>query len=106
VRVYIAGPYTKGDVVLNIRKAVEAADRVLVLGHYPFVPHLTHLWHTISPKPYDEWLDIDLAWLAVCDCLIRLPGESKGADGEVVEAERIGIPVYMGIESFQHSLEP
>ena len=29
MKVYIAGPYTKGDVAINVRNAIEAADRVL-----------------------------------------------------------------------------
>jgi hypothetical protein len=100
MRVYIAGPYTKGDVVLNVRNAVHAADAVLEFGHVPFVPHLTMLWHAISPKDYAEWVRLDLAWLAACDCLIRLDGESKGADVEEAEANRLGLPVYRGVKDF------
>ncbi len=100
MRVFISGPYTKGDVALNVRNAIHAADAVLVLGHHPFIPHLTHFWHLVSPKPYEEWLAIDLVWLNKCDCLIRLPGESNGADKEVAEARRLGMPVYEGVEAF------
>lgn len=100
MRAYVAGPYTKGDVVLNVRNAIHAADTLLVLGHWPFVPHLTMLWHTISPHEYEEWLRLDFAWLEVCDCVVRLPGASAGADREVSEAQRLGLPVYFGIEEF------
>jgi hypothetical protein len=99
-KVFISGPYSKGDVALNVREAVRAADRVWAAGFTPFVPHLTHLWHLISPHPYPDWLALDLEWLAACDHLVRLPGESAGADGEVARALALGIPVYEGVDEF------
>lgn len=95
--VYVAGPYTQGDPVLNVRAAVAAADELLNLGLVPFVPHLSHLWHTISPKPYDAWIRLDLYWLRKCDALLRLPGPSHGADAEVAYAVDLGIPVYYSV---------
>jgi hypothetical protein len=102
-RIYVAGPYTRGDVCLNVRAAVHAADQLLTLGYAPLVPHLTHLWHTISPHDYEEWLTLDLAWLAVCDAVLRLPGDSPGADRECAEAVRLGIPVYHDLETLKNA---
>ncbi len=82
--VYISGPYSS-DPVDGVRNAVAAADEVLKHGGLPFVPHLTHLWHLISPKPWEEWIAMDLLWVRQCHILVRLPGESKGADLEVAE---------------------
>jgi len=96
--IYISGPYTKGDVSLNIRNACLAGNELLKKGHIPFIPRLTHLWHIITPKPYQEWLDIDLALIPRMDAVLRLPGESPGADREVTEAECLGIPVYFSLE--------
>lgn len=98
MKVYVAGPYTKGDVVVNVRNAIAAADALLALGHHPFVPHLTHLWYMVSPKGYREWLDYDLVWLRQCDALLRIPGESAGADEEVSVASKLAIPVCYSIE--------
>ena len=42
------------------------------------------------------WMPDFLLWLASCDELVRLPGESAGADREVSEARRLGIPVVFG----------
>lgn len=98
MRVYVAGPYSKGDQVLNVRAAIEAADRLAAAGHSPYVPHLTMLWHLVSPRPYSWWLALDLEWLAVCDAVVRLPGDSAGADGETAEADRLGIPVFNRVE--------
>lgn len=93
MRVYIAGPYTKGDIALNIRHAIEAGDEVLKLGHTPYIPHLNHFWHLVCPGAYKQWLALDLKWLETCHALIRLPGESVGADKEVVFALEHGMIV-------------
>ena len=98
-RVYVAGPYTKGDVAINVRAAILAGDKLIQAGHAPFVPHLCHLWHLLCPHDWELWLIYDLQWLDVCDCLLRLPGESAGADLEVKRAKELGIPVYFTIES-------
>jgi len=97
-KVYIAGPYTKGDVAINVRNAIEAGDELLERGFVPFIPHLTHFWHMLFPKPYEKWLQYDNQWIGSCDCLLRLPGESNGADLEVEFARKRGVPVYTSIE--------
>lgn len=101
MKVYIAGPYSQGDVVVNIRNAIFAGDKVLDMGHMPFIPHLSHLWHTVSPKTYEEWMAIDIMWLGECHALLRLPGESKGADREVQVAIACGIPVFYSLEELK-----
>ncbi len=97
--IYIAAPYTLGDVAENVRFACEIGDEILKKGHIPFVPHLTHFWHFLSPKPWEEWLRIDNAILDECDALLRVGGgESKGADLEVQRAKDLGIPVYYSLK--------
>ena len=98
-KVYIAGPYSKPDPCVNTRAAILAGERAWAAGFVPFVPHLTHLWHTVSPRPYEDWLAYDLHWLRCCDAVWRLPGESGGADEEVAEAARLGIPVFLSFEA-------
>lgn len=99
-RVYIAGPYTHGDVMVNIRAAVQAAERVFAWGGAPYVPHLTGFWHFISPHEHAYWLTLDCEWLAVCDVVLRLPGLSPGADQEEDIAARLGIPVVPDLAGF------
>ncbi len=94
MRVYIAAPYSKGDIYLNVRRAIDAGDELLRMGHIPFIPHLSHFWHYISPKSYETWLEIDRQWIDCCDAVLRLDGESKGADNEVAYAKTKGIKVY------------
>ena len=50
-----------------------------------------------GPDTHQTWLPYDFAWLAKCDALLRLPGESVGADREIEEARRLGIPIFYGI---------
>jgi hypothetical protein len=96
-RIYIAGPYTKGDVAVNVRNAYEAASRLADLGFAPFVPHATHFWHLLFPRPYEFWLELDNQFLPTCAAVLRLPGESTGADKEVQLARTLGIPVFTEI---------
>jgi hypothetical protein len=91
--VYIAGPISK-DPLLGTRSAVIEASALADAGLVPYVPHLCVLWEMISPRPYDEWISIGLAWLEKCDAVLRIPGESKGADSEVTLAKALGIPVF------------
>ena len=96
-KIYIAGPYSNGDVAENIRNAIHAGDYISRLGHIPFIPHLTHFWHLLIPHEYEFWMRQDEQWLSSCDALLRLHGQSAGADREVSKALELGIPVYLSI---------
>lgn len=96
--VYVAGPYTHPDPVLNTRRAVEVADELDALGFAVIVPHLSLLWHLISPQDVDTWYRRDLDVLAHCDALLRFEGVSVGADREVMTALDAGIPVFHGTD--------
>lgn len=100
-KIYIAGPYTKGDVAENVHYAIIAADHVYKLGSIPYLPHLTHFWHLVSPKPWEDWLIMDTEWIRHCDAIFRLPGESKGADRECQLAREMGIPVLYTYEELE-----
>lgn len=96
--IYVSAPFSKGDQFVNVRNACLAGDEILKKGHIPLVPHLTALWHAISPKSWEEWMEIDTALLSMCDALVRLPGESKGADMEVAEAKKLHLIIYDNLE--------
>ena len=98
MRIYVAGPYTKGDPVVNVATAIDAGDELANMGHYPYIPHLSMFWHYRHSHEYNFWLDQDKAWLTCCNALLRLPGESSGADKEVALAQELGIPVYYSVE--------
>ena len=101
MHVYIAGPYTTPDPITNARKAMKIGEAVMILGHTPFVPHLNVIWDFVTPMPYDTWLDWDIKWLSKCDAMLRIPGESPGADIEEAYCVDNGIPVYHGIDEFR-----
>jgi hypothetical protein len=100
-RVYVCGPISFGDLAHNIAQAEAAFFALLKAGFAPFCPH----WSCYSNGPiklpttgaviaeatsmggggctHEQWVDVDLAWVEVADAVLRLPGESKGADREV-----------------------
>ncbi len=104
-RVYVAGPVSKGDMAHNIHQAIDAADKLMAVGYTVFVPHLTFFWHLINGMRFEheKWMAQDFAWLELCNALIRLPGESKGADMEVDFCKEHSIPVFYSIERFLES---
>lgn len=93
-RIYIASPYTIGSMAMNVERHMRAAAQLMEIGFAPFAPLLSHFQDIYHPMPYETWMEVDLIWLAQCDAVLRLPGESKGADLEVAEAKRLGIPVF------------
>lgn len=103
--VYIAGPYTSGNVNENVRIAVNTAEQVKSLGLVPFVPHLYHLWDLINPHSYGYWMELCLGWVPKCQAVFRIMGDSKGADQEVALAEKLGIPVVHYSSQLKDMLE-
>lgn len=92
-RVYISGPITKGNRSFNFYQASEAQRILLEAGYAVLNPMLSmaHMdGHNIS---WETWIASDLAFIEVCDLIVRLPGESKGADLEVAHARERNIPV-------------
>lgn len=98
--VYVAGPLSIGDKLENTLRAMAVGKQVLKRGHYPLLPHLTYFCE--REGDYDltwaEYLEWDMAFLLRCDALLRLPGDSPGADREEALARAAGIPVFHSIE--------
>lgn len=109
-RVYIAGPISRGILADNIRQATEAGVRLLKAGYAPLVPHLTCYMGGPNPEvlPHDtvaqDWYDMDLPWVAVSHAVLRLPGESVGADKEVYLANELNIPVYHNLDTLMNEV--
>jgi len=101
-RIYIAGPYTNGDVAENVHNAISMANKLADIGFAPFVPHFTHFWHMIYPREYQFWLELDNEFIPLCDGLLRLPGDSNGADKEVKLAKRLKIPIFYSIDELEN----
>jgi hypothetical protein len=98
MRIYIAGPYTFPDPETNTANAIACGDKVAALGHTVFIPHLTHFWHSQIPHDYEFWMAHDMQWLACCNAILRLPGESGGADREIEFARKRKMLIYYSID--------
>lgn len=92
--VYVAGPYTRPDPIVNVRRACAVGDMLTSHGCAVIIPHLSMLWHLVSPQPIETWYERDLDVMRRCDAVVRLSGESTGADQEVEIATESGIPVF------------
>ena len=96
-RIYITGPYTRPDPCENTGKMMKVWDELLTLGFWPVCPLWSHFQHTFYPRPYKDWLDYDLEGIDIFDALLRIPGESSGAEKEIARAVELGIPVAYSI---------
>lgn len=76
---------------------MDTANELIELGFAPFCPHLTHFLHLNHAQPYEKWLALDAAFLKTCDAVIRIDGESNGADKEIELAKTLGIPIFFNI---------
>jgi len=89
--VYVAGPIT-GNPWGCVRLAADAFTWLRQLNLCPFLPQLSVLHEMVEPRGYDEWLSYDLDVIDHCHGLVRLPGESTGADREYEHARELGLP--------------
>ena len=109
--ILIAGPYrsgTDGDpqaMAANLQRLESAAWPVFAAGHLPVIGEWIALpvLHSAGAGPTDPLADEVLyptaqRLLARCDAVLRLPGESTGADQDVATARRLGLPVYYGLD--------
>jgi hypothetical protein len=104
-RVYIAGPLGRGpERSANVERAVAAGMDVFRAGYAPLIPHLTHYIDPDDSHGYENWVDVDLAWVSAADAVLRLPGASPGADRETAHAAHIGVPVFSSIKALARGL--
>lgn len=123
--IYIASPYTKGDVAINTRFQMQLFDELMNSGLvWPVAPLWSHFQHLAFPRPYKDWIEYDLALLPRMDACLRMNAsyqgvntpyqesgrrhvdyfekESAGADGEVAVFKRLGKPVFFNIPMLLH----
>jgi hypothetical protein len=41
-RIYVAGPISKGDVLVNVKRGIDAGTTLLAAGFAPMIPHLSY----------------------------------------------------------------
>lgn len=110
--ILIAGPYRSGTgddpalLAANLRALEAAAWPVFRSGHVPMIgewvalPVLSSAGADGLAGPLAEQVMYPTAHrlLQHCDGVLRLPGESRGADQDVAIARERGIPVWHAVE--------
>ena len=110
--ILIAGPYRSGTgddpakLAANLARLEEAAWPLFRAGHVPMIgewvalPVLRGAGATGLRDPLAAQVMYPTAQrlLEHCDAVLRLPGESNGADNDVRLAEQRGLPVYYRLE--------
>lgn len=97
--IYIASPYTNYcDKQAAVDVQIDTFAILRDLGHEPIAPLLSHYIDQRHHASYERWMQWCLAMVGVCDVLLRLPGDSDGADREEAEARRLGKPVVYSID--------
>lgn len=119
--ILIAGPYRSGTgddpdlLARNLARLEEAAWPIFAAGHVPMIgewvalPVLRGAGGTSVADPVATSIMYPTAerLLAHCDAVLRLPGESTGADQDVAIAEERGLPVYRSVAEIPlHSTKP
>ncbi|MCU1664691.1 MAG: hypothetical protein JWR58_4756 [Pseudonocardia sp.] len=98
----------------NLARLEEAAWPIFRAGHVPMIgewvalPVLRTAGAGGVTDPLAEQVMYPTAQrlLQHCDAVLRLPGESAGADQDVAIARERGIPVYTGLEEIPGSGAP
>lgn len=101
IRVYVSGPITRGDRNWNQYQANVAHRALIKAGYAVLNPMMTGVlpfaWEP-DGVTHEEWLESDFAWIEVADAILRLPGDSVGADMEVAFARELGIPIFFTLD--------
>lgn len=103
--VYIAGPISLGDTHKHVHTALATWKYLWQEGLHPICPHWSSLQQMAFPISWEEWITFDLAVIRRCDAVLRLPGESRGADKETDEARRLSIPVFDRVDDLLKHLK-
>jgi hypothetical protein len=110
--ILIAGPYrggTNDDPILmkeNLDRLEAAALPLFRAGHVPLIGEWVALplMRTGGSKLVGDAVYNEIAYpvakrlLQKCDAVLRLPGESKGADQDVKIAKDLGLKVYYKLD--------
>ena len=96
---YLAGPMTSPNQADNASRAARMARKLehLHSGLVLFVPHYLYWANLAAPRDYtyEEWMNYDFSVIEHCEGLLRMIGESPGADREVEFALSRGLPVFL-----------
>ena len=104
IRVYVAGPYRNPDVIGlfgNIRRGLElSVETLLKAGFAVYCPWSDFLFLLIKDIPVKILQANSMGWLKASDAVLVAPNwmDSKGATAELIEATKLGIPIFFTVE--------
>lgn len=104
--IYVAGPMAKPPMDDNIRRAMSAGAALIGLGFTPILPQLSFYMAVHYPQSWETWLDVDKPLVLKSDGVLRLDGESKGADLEEQWARDADIPVFYAVSEVAEYFRP
>lgn len=110
--ILIAGPYRSGTgddparMAANLKRLEEASWPIFAKGHVPMIGEWVALpvWNAAGGRSVGDDLYEEIfhpvagRLLQLCEGVLRLPGDSKGADNDVRIARERGIPVWHSLE--------
>jgi hypothetical protein len=110
--ILIAGPYRSGTgddatkMAENLKRLEEPSYALFRAGHVPMIGEWVALpvWNAAGGKAVGDELYEEVfhptahRLLQLCEGVLRLPGESRGADNDVRIARERGIPVWYRLE--------
>jgi hypothetical protein len=110
--ILVAGPYRSGTgddadlMAANLARLEQVAWPLFRAGHLPMIGEWVALpvLRSAGATGVDDPLAAQVMYptaermLAHCDAVLRLPGESTGADQDVELAQRRGLPIYYRLE--------
>lgn len=102
-KVYVAGPYSSAPEA-NTDAAIEWGNELLAAGYVPFIPHLVHFWHERFPGSYEQWMGYVTEFLLTCDVVLRIPGESPGAERELQIARKHSMPIFYHLQDLLENI--
>jgi len=111
VLILIAGPYRSGagddpqKMAANLKRLEAPSYALFKAGHIPMIGEWVALpvWRAaggakVGDALYEEiFHPVAHRLLDLCEGVLRLPGESKGADNDVALANKRGIPVWFDL---------
>ncbi|RFZ87973.1 DUF4406 domain-containing protein [Shinella sp. WSJ-2] len=110
--ILVAGPYRSGTgddpqkMAENLKRLEAPSYALFKAGHVPMIGEWVALpvWHAAGGQEIGDALHEEIFYptahrlLELCEGVLRLPGDSKGADNDVRIARERGIPVWHRLE--------
>ncbi|MGL4423617.1 MAG: DUF4406 domain-containing protein [Gemmataceae bacterium] len=109
--ILISGPYRSGTgddpvkMAANQRALEDASWPIFKAGHIPMIGEWVAqpIWRCAGGQTPGDDLYEQIFYpaaerlISICDAVLRLPGESRGADNDVKQAEARGIPIFRSL---------